>query len=244
MAVTHTQSETDKPTAQTGDADALAHLYKMSTTAGLGSQDYVEINKFAIACLVAGATSAFSLLVTVMLAIPIAGVFWGVIAFRQITHSAGTQTGRGITIIGLILCLGFSLGLGGKMMMDAADKREASVAMDQLVVKFSDAVVHHRVDEAYGLFSEDFQGRVKPDFFAQRVTMVTAPSQLGSFQKIRSEPECIVEASPRGQTGAKQMIFVFANGEVPAGAMFLKVHEYWLLDDIPGVFAQQTEGQQ
>ena len=85
------------------DADPFLQLHKMSTTAGLGSADYVAINGTALAAILLGIVSAFMLLNSaVLLVFPIAGIFCGLLAFRQINHSNGTQTGRVLAGVGLL----------------------------------------------------------------------------------------------------------------------------------------------
>src|SRR3989442_50419 len=91
-----------------GGDDPFLKLHKMSTTAGLGSGDYVAINGTAIASLLLGIASALVLFgAHLLLLIPLAGVVCGILAFRQIADSNGTQTGRGLAAVGLLLSLGF-----------------------------------------------------------------------------------------------------------------------------------------
>ena len=93
-----------------GDADPFAHLHKMSTTAGLGSGDYVAINGTAIAAILLGVCSALVLFNSlIFLLIPLLGVIAAIVAFKQISASNGTQTGREVAAIGMLLSF---LGLG------------------------------------------------------------------------------------------------------------------------------------
>jgi hypothetical protein len=94
-------------TAPAPDIDALTQLKKMSTTAGLGSGDYVAISRLAVVALLAGLASVLVLILGggLLLLIPAAGVVCALIAFYQIRHSNGTLTGRAIAGIGLVLSL-------------------------------------------------------------------------------------------------------------------------------------------
>src|SRR3954471_19886402 len=93
----------------TATADPLAGLHKMSTTAGVTNLDYVAVNQTAIAAVLLGLLSAVSFFGHLLLVIPIVGVIFAVVALRQIGNSNGTQTGRGLALLALLLCL----GLGG-----------------------------------------------------------------------------------------------------------------------------------
>ena len=61
----------------------------------------------AVVTLILGVASSLSLFDPVLLAIPVAAVVLAVIAFRQIFASNGTQTGKGLTALGLILADAF-----------------------------------------------------------------------------------------------------------------------------------------
>src|SRR6266496_4787827 len=70
--------------------DPIAHLHKMSTTAGLGSGDYVAVNGAAVFALLLGIASALILFEDYLLVIPIACVIVSIVAWIQINHSNGT----------------------------------------------------------------------------------------------------------------------------------------------------------
>src|SRR5436309_10235622 len=93
----------DASTDNSGQDDLLAHLHKMSTTAGLGTTEYVAINPLAVATVFLGAASALALLDHTLLAIPVLAVVCAIVALRQVIRSGGTQTGRGIAVLGLVL---------------------------------------------------------------------------------------------------------------------------------------------
>ena len=89
-------------------ADPLAHLHKMSTTAGLGTTEYVAINPLAVATVFLGLASALALLDNTLLAIPVLALIGAIFSLRQIARSGGTQTGKGLAVLGLLLAVGFS----------------------------------------------------------------------------------------------------------------------------------------
>src|SRR5438034_5247113 len=95
------------PPGQPADDDPLAHLHKMSTTAGLGSGDYVAVNGTAVFAVFLGFASALALMSETLLLVALAAVIVSVVAWRQINHSNGTQTAKGLVLIAIVLALGF-----------------------------------------------------------------------------------------------------------------------------------------
>src|SRR5438552_694692 len=87
-------------------ADAhLAQLHKMSTTAGVTNAGYVAVNYTAIVAVLLGLASALAFFGWLLLVVPVVGIIFALVAIRQINDSSGTQTGRGLAYIGLLLCL-------------------------------------------------------------------------------------------------------------------------------------------
>src|SRR5436190_20522337 len=83
--------------------DPLARLHKMSTTAGLGTTEYVAINPLAVASIFLGVASLLALLDNLLLAVPVLAIICSVWALSQIRNSGGTQSGRALAILGLLL---------------------------------------------------------------------------------------------------------------------------------------------
>src|SRR5687768_10470858 len=100
------------PAARAGDEapDPLARLKKMSTTAGVGSQEYVAVNPMAVAALLLGVASLLVFVHDALLLIPLVGVVCAFIAWRQIKNSNGTQTGRLMALAGIVLCVAIGGG--------------------------------------------------------------------------------------------------------------------------------------
>src|SRR5436309_9385705 len=94
--------------------DPLSHLHKMSTTAGLGSTDYVAVNGIAVTTIFMGLASSLALLDITLLAIPVATVVLAIVALRQIANSNGTQTGRALAWGGMVLAMLFVASIGGR----------------------------------------------------------------------------------------------------------------------------------
>ena len=105
MPEVDSQSKPETVPASDGP-DPLAGLYHMSNTAGLGTQDYVAINPVAIWSVFFGVASVLVVLSNVLLAIPLVGLVCAIIALFRSARGNGTQTGKGLAIIGLALSLG------------------------------------------------------------------------------------------------------------------------------------------
>src|SRR3954468_1363531 len=104
--------------------DPIAHLHKMSTTAGVGSQDYVAINNAAIVSVILGLCTALAFLGIPFLIVGAAGIVFGVIAIVQIRHSNGTQGGLGLAILGILLSLAIAGSVAAVSIMDWTHQRE------------------------------------------------------------------------------------------------------------------------
>src|SRR2546423_3462881 len=103
--MTDVESQHAQSSTAIDSGDPLARLHKMSTTAGLGTTEYVAINPMAVATIFLGAASALALMDVTLLAVPVVTIVVGIVALRQIARSGGTQTGRGLAWGGLLLAL-------------------------------------------------------------------------------------------------------------------------------------------
>ena len=91
----------------------MSRLKKMSTTAGVGSQEYVAISPLAIVTVLTGVASVLAFLADVLLVVPLVAVVCGIIAWRQVRSSNGTQTGIGLAALGMLLALLLGGGFRG-----------------------------------------------------------------------------------------------------------------------------------
>src|SRR5438046_5220936 len=94
--------ELEQPSSQD---DPIAHLHRMSTTAGVGSQEYVAINNLAVIAALLGLGTALAFVHIFFVILGLAGIACGTIAMLQIRDSNGTQGGRGLAWTGIVLSL-------------------------------------------------------------------------------------------------------------------------------------------
>jgi len=113
--------------------DPIAHLHKMSTTAGVGSQDYVAINNAAIVSVILGMCTALAFLGIPFLIVGAAGIASGIIALVQIRHSNGTQGGKGLAILGILLSLSLAGSGAGAGISEWRREDEDQVQIDQVL---------------------------------------------------------------------------------------------------------------
>ena len=146
------------PRGVEAQTEHLSRLHKMSTTAGIATQEYVAINSMAIAAAVVGLATAVVLTgYTVFLVLAVAGVVCGVLALQQIRDSAGTQGGRGIAVLGIVLSLLFG-GIGiARMVLDARRERADAVLLAQAIKDLGATLAAGEFKKAYESTDPVFQ---------------------------------------------------------------------------------------
>lgn len=148
--------------------DPIASLYKMSTTAGVGSQEYVAINNVAIASAVLGLSTALAFLGPLFLVLALAGIICGIIALRQIHNSSGTQGGRAVAWIGIILCLAMAGSVVVYNVMDRLREREDERQINALIEQMGKDVKAGDYAKVFAIFDAEFQNGWKLPAFTLR----------------------------------------------------------------------------
>jgi hypothetical protein len=241
MQTDPSQTQTNRGNAGAGavDDDPLSHLHKMSTTAGLGSGDYVAVNGTAVFVLILGLASALALMAELLLIIPIAAIVAAVVALRQISHSNGTQTGKGLVILGLLLALGF----GGFVVTRAATEgmrtRDDRQAIGQVIATFGEKVKAGDIPAAYALFS--------PDRFGLHVTQAQFADRLKIMQDYYGKLKeagwnGLAEFNTDDVTGTRyaatalQLTFEKSPTPLSDTAAMRQVDGKWQIDEMPALF--------
>ena len=173
MSQTQTDPTPSLPPAATPAADdPLSHLHKMSTTAGLGSADYVAVSGTAVFALLAGLASALALMSEVLLILPVVAIVAGVTAWNQIRHSNGTQTGKGLVIVAFVLALGFGGFVFARWATEDIRTREDRKAIGSLIGTFEQKLKAGDDAGAYQLFGERFQSTIDAKKFTDRLAVL------------------------------------------------------------------------
>jgi hypothetical protein len=175
---------TTKPTnSYRAEEDPLASLHKMSMTAGLGSQDYVAINNIAIGAVVLGLLGILALVWPLVLISSGAGLVCAIFAWLQIRNSNGTQTGRMIVLLAVVLCVGVGGFVAYRTAGAAIEASRDQQEIGQLIQKFGSHIANHEYDQAYVMCSDDFRQRVSEGQFADKLQ---TQDRLGGWGVLRS----------------------------------------------------------
>jgi hypothetical protein len=229
--------------------DPLAHLHKMSTTAGLGTTDYVAVNGMSIVALILGVASSLSLFANELLVIPIVAVVLAIVAFFQIRDSNGTQTGKGLAAVGLVCALAFVGLVGGRLMFQIIGNRSDEQAIDQLIAQLDQTLRAGKYDDAYKMFTAKFTSKVKQQNFTDTwKRVVEGTKDYPGLSNIRSNGRMEFDTSAEtGQTVAVCMSIMEFGPKVPAARIpyyFSKNPDgTWKVSDIPDLFKPQQPPQ-
>jgi hypothetical protein len=236
------QNPTQPTPTGNADDDPLSHLHKMSTTAGLGTTEYVAINPLAVATFFLGLASSLALLDNTLLAVPVLTVVIAIVALRQVVRSGGTQAGRGLAILGLVLALAFSGIVVARSLTHELRTRHDTEQIDQLVNQISQDLTQGKADAAYARFSGRFTALVSPQEFAGRFEQLKSIAKLKSLKSngrlnFRVDPDT-------GQTTATGMAIT----EFESGADRLEMYYRkdpssgaWTIDAIPQFFEEKQQ---
>jgi hypothetical protein len=230
-----------------GDSDPFSHLHKMSTTAGLGSGDYVAINAAAVVALLLGAGSATVLFNNLFFLIfPVLGVITGIIAWRQIAESNGTQTGREVAAIGLLLALGFGGFAGFRTVYGSFRNHSDEVQIVSQLQKLGSLLKGEDYAGAYAMFDTPFRKRVPRSEFESKWRGIATSPILGNVQSIDWNKLLSFDIDPvddsRVATG--MMLMKCKPDEPLRVSMSFRFEDgNWLVDQIPQMFPAD-EGKQ
>jgi hypothetical protein len=242
-----TELKSKEPTSQ-GD-DPLAHLHKMSTTAGLGTTEYVAVNGMSIVALILGVASALSLFANELLVIPILAIALAFVAFHQIKNSNGTQTGKGLAALGLVFALGFMVLVGGRLAFEIMGNRADEKAIDELISQCDQDLRAGKYHEAYQMFTGKFTSTVKEQNFTDTwKRIVDGTKDYPGLTNIRSNGRMEFDISPEtGQPIAVCMSIMEFGPKAPAARIpyyFQKNPDgSWKISNIPDLFKPQQPPQ-
>jgi hypothetical protein len=231
----------DRRTAPADGPDPLASLHKMSTTAGITSQEYVAINIPAIIALVLGLASIVAVLNPVLLVVPVAAIITAAASLRQIRESNGTQSGRPFAWLGIAL----SLAIGGYVFARAvADNVQSRADREAIVARMEELgrLVHGRqYEQAYALFTPRFQNRINRATFDANWDLNQKYPDIGEIVGMEWNHTNIDfrdDPNSGARLGNAAAWVRFAKTTEPARYYFefRKSGPNWLIDDCPTVF--------
>jgi hypothetical protein len=239
-----------EPLAQTSGAasDPFARLHKMSTTAGLGMGDYVAINGAAVVALLLGAASATVLFNNMFfLVFPLAGVIAGIVSWMQISKSNGTQTGREVAAVGLLLSVAFGGFYAASSIYASYRNHSDEEQIVSQVHKLGSLLSTQDYVDAYAMFDARFQKHVSRSEFESNWRRVCSSPVLGEVRNIDWNKLLNFDIDPVDNTRTSSgMMLMKLKPEAP-----LRIHmsfRYedgnWLVDQLPEVFPPEEAQQQ
>ncbi len=250
MPDTTTTPTTSPSTAPAGDAtvagdDPFLRLHKMSTTAGIGSQDYVAINALSVVAIILGLASSLALLDPLLLVIPAAGIVCAIVALRQIGRSNQTQTGKALAWGGMLLSLLFCGLVGGRELRDAASNRADEQSIARLIEQLDTDIKRGDWEHLYAQCSDRFTERVSPEQFIERWNAQLKNPYFGKINRVSWKGVAAFYTEPQTQqrVAQSQAIFDVASGEQRIDIGFRRVDDKWMIDALPQIFPQEQPGQ-
>ena len=246
--MTQTNPTIPSDASSPSDGDPLLHLHKMSTTAGLGSQDYVAVNVTSVVAMLFGLASLLAIASPVLLIFPVVGVGLSWLALRQVRHSNGTQTGAGLAILGLILSGVITALIFSYQGLQVWHRRADDQALAALSQKYGEYLDQRNYAAAYDLFDADFQNRVSKQQFISQLTLIQSRAPLmPPIDAISWNGLAIYQPNDDGSETADSVIKVHFKGgdsEVRSEARFRReAGGQWLFDNIPDHFPAQRPQQ-
>jgi len=211
------------PDAQSQHDEALAHLFKMSTTSA-GGQEYVAINSTSIASVLIGVASVLVFLADVLFIVPLAGLVCAIVALVQIRRSSGTQTGTAFAVAGLVLSLGIGGFKAGQHLLISQEANKDTVVIADIIQRLGTDLHSARYDDAYDdFFSPEFKRQVDRKTFAATFEQLQGPMGYGpvEYAKWNGEPVAYEEVGNSGVKDATAMVMVkFKKASTAARPLF------------------------
>jgi len=211
------------PDAQSQHDEALAHLFKMSTTSA-GGQEYVAINSTSIASVLIGVASVLVFLADVLFIVPLAGLVCAIVALVQIRRSSGTQTGTAFAVAGLVLSLGIGGFKAGQHLLVSHEANKDTVVIADIIQRLGADLHSARYDDAYDdFFSPEFKRQVDRKAFAATFEQLQGPMGYGpvEYAKWNGEPVAYEEVGNSGVKDATAMVMVkFKKASTAARPLF------------------------
>ncbi|MEO6437481.1 MAG: hypothetical protein ABIP55_17185 [Tepidisphaeraceae bacterium] len=229
------------------DDDPLSHLHRMSTTAGLGSGDYVAVNAAAVAALLLGLASALVLLEEFLLVLPLAGIVVSILAWRQISNSSGTQTGKALIAVGLLCAVGFGGFVITREATEGMRTRKDRAAIAFLITEIGEKTKSGDFTGLYGRFSDRFQERVKPEEFARQLGYIRQSDLFGTLKSTTWNGLAEFQKDEDGNRYAAAKIDFNTektDRPFPATIALRKADKGWVVDAMPELFPAQQQPQQ
>jgi hypothetical protein len=228
--------------------EALAHLARMSGTGiAYGTMDYVALNPLAILSLLIAMAGLLSLLVSLFLFLPVIAIACGLLAFRQIRRSNGTQGGYGFATAGIVVALLVGGLVGAREANDWMIVRTESREAADLLSRFGAEVAAGHYENAYdGFTTQEFRSRVDRRAFRNMFEELQHIPGYGQLQGIEWNGEkMLIENLPNGEIRVMCLtMFQYRDAKEPGREYFRLnyVEGSWKISGIPRLFPEKKPG--
>lgn len=226
---------TEQP-SNSPSSDPLASLHRMSTTAGVASAEYVAINLTAVIALVLGLASVLAFFSNVLLVVPAAGIIFGLAALRQVSNSNGTQTGRALAALGVLVSVGVLGVYGYQGYQERAAEKAEEQAINTQVAALESALKSGAYDKAFELFSPQFKQmkQIPLDRFGK--TWEAFANLYGKITSVKTNG--LLQLSADGSSCATMLVIDTDKLPQPARrtVVLRRVEGKWFIEDIPELF--------
>ena len=185
MSQTQTEQSQTTAAAPPPDDDPLSHLHKMSTTAGVTNLDYVAVNHTSIVALLLGLASGLAFFENLLLILPVLGVVFSIVAIRQINDSNGTQGGKWLAVLGIVLALAIAGIVGGQNVAEIRRERDIARQVTDVIDRLGTHLIAGEYDQAYALADAALREIVTREQWAQTWKLQQSPEYNGRVTSLR-----------------------------------------------------------
>lgn len=249
MSKPATQPPPVSPSASSAEVDPFRKLHRMSTTAGVGSTEYVAVNTPSVVAAVAGLASASALISPVMLAVPVFSLVCAVIGWVQVGRSNGTQTGRLLCVLACVFSLGFGSFVINRELAAARAFAESRREIGSLFNRFAEATAAGDHRTAYSVFGPAFQSRMSFEAFSSVLDQIAAFPNYGRIVSCawNERLEAVPDATGQGNDFARASVRIgFEKSEVGLNCEVVLVRrrsdERWVIEQMSPLFQPSESG--
>jgi len=205
--------------------DPIAHLHRMSTTAGVGSQEYVAINNLAVAAALLGLATALAFVHYFFVILGLAGIACGTIALFQIRDSNGTQGVRGLAWTGIVLSVVLAGIFAASTAAAWAREQEDRRQINRLIEDEGKAVKAGDYAKAHSLFDDDFRKKWTLAPFESRWKEYQDPNFAGKLIEMYGNNQFIFTVNANAEMADTQAVVRFEKSTT-TGRFLMKFRKY------------------
>ncbi len=224
--------------------EGLSHLKKMSTTAGIGSGEYVAVNPIAVAAVILGFCSVFVPIFgsSILLLIPLGAIVAAVVSWRQVGDSNGTQTGKMLAVVGIVVAVLIGGGTVASQVVSHLKTRADEKRIKDVIATFGNYAAAHNGKAAYELFGEPFKQRFGEDRVAEVIDSLSHTREAGAVLDMTSNGRIEFDPDSTKPQAVAMGLLRFEKSSEPyrVGMRLKKSGERWLIEEMPTLFPLES----